>query len=213
MLFEAVPSDSRARRCSCGRFLGRSLCSCRARPPPGWALVLRIEWPRRWSGQSQGSPLTTWNNRKLISKDFDVLPQQLPPGCTLSKNYEVLPELGIGTQTKDHQYKQYTHRRKHSTADTISVVIYQALTCLENKDSYVRQHGQTDRQTDRQKTSQPDHSMHSQTSYKYLFQQKIMHNFQASVVGWLVKACYQVNLFLFWEYREQIFWDHGISKK
>lgn len=59
-LSAVAPYDSRARRCSCGRFLEKYLCSCPARCPPGWALAQQTAWPRRWSDRNPNSPLTTW---------------------------------------------------------------------------------------------------------------------------------------------------------
>lgn len=61
----AAPCDSTARRCSCGRFLEKYLCSCPARRLPGWALALRTAWPRRWSDRSPNSPLTTWTTARI----------------------------------------------------------------------------------------------------------------------------------------------------
>lgn len=59
------PYDSRARRCSCGRFLEKYLCSFPTRRPPGWALAQPTAWPRRWSDRNPNSPLTTWGKPQI----------------------------------------------------------------------------------------------------------------------------------------------------
>lgn len=64
-LSAVAPSDSRARRCSCGRSLEKCLCSCPARRPPGWALAQQTAWPRRWSDRNPNSPLTTWTKPRM----------------------------------------------------------------------------------------------------------------------------------------------------
>lgn len=44
----AAPFDSRAQRCSCGRFLRRSLCSSLSLSPPGRASSPQRGWLHQW---------------------------------------------------------------------------------------------------------------------------------------------------------------------